>query len=73
MHTEARVYVKGDNVFISRGWSNARHQWKEQKRFYHHVTASSLRRLQKLYAVRRYNYGEGHYELYRTAYLRRAA
>ena len=73
MHTEARVYVKGNHVFISREWTGANHQWIHRKGFYQNVTASSLGRLRRLHAVRRYSYGNDHYELYRTTYLSRAA
>ena len=73
MRTEARVYVKGDEVFMSREWAGRDHRWVRRQRFFHHVTPSSLARLQRLYAVRRENYGADHYELYRTTYLRQAA
>jgi hypothetical protein len=73
MRTEARVYVKGDEVFMSREWAGRSHGWMRRHRFFYNVTPSSLARLQRLYAVRRQDYGPGHYELYRTQYLRQAA
>jgi hypothetical protein len=73
MRTEARVYVKAQEVFISREWSGKDRNWIRRQRFFNNVTPASLGRLQRLYAVRRCDYAPGHYELYRTTYLRKVA
>lgn len=68
MRTEARIYVRGNVVFISREWSGKGQDWIRRHRFFHNVTPSSLARLERLYAIRQYNYAPGNYEKYRTRY-----
>jgi len=73
MRTEARVYVKGREVFIAREWSGSRNPWVRQHKFYHNVTEASLGRLRRLYSVRYYEYAPDHFEKFRTFYQKQAA
>ena len=73
MRTEARIYVRDTEVFIGREWTSRNHTWVRSRRVYNNVTASSLERLHRLYAVRECHYAPGHYEKYRTQYQRAAA